>query len=134
MTVFDRALTLRDATVRQEMIPWRAVRLARADWSRRTLLANIRSAQNARLPVVDSKGNVKGVLWNLDVYLDATKSWTSLTREPARLSPDTPVREALVALRDSPAGVGIVEQGGRPIGLITRKDLVEPLVGDLTAW
>ena len=48
--LIDRALTLREATVLEEMIPWRAVRYARADWRRPTLLTNIRTDPHAPLP------------------------------------------------------------------------------------
>lgn len=132
--LIDRALALRDATVRDEMIPWRSVRCAQAAWDRAALMSHIGSSTHARLPVVGADGSVKGVLWNLDAYLNSAKDWTSLTREPARLGPETTVREALEALREAPARVGIVEQDGRPIGLITGKDLVEPLIGEVAAW
>lgn len=132
--LIDRALTLREATVRQEMIPWRSVKCASASWNRKTLMTQVRGAKHARLPLIDKGGNVLGVLWNLDVYLKPKATWTTLATEPARLKPTMSVRDALAALKESPAGVGIVEERGRPIGLITRKDLVEPLIGDVSAW
>jgi magnesium and cobalt exporter, CNNM family len=133
-SLIDRALTLREATVGEEMIPWRSVKCASASWNRKTLMDRVRAAQHARLPLIDKSGKVLGVLWNLDVYLRPEVSWTTLAAEPARLAPATPIRDALAALKESPAGVGIVEERGRPIGLITRKDLVEPLIGDVVAW
>ncbi len=132
--LIDRALALRDATVRDQMIPWRSVRCAQDAWDRATLMRHIGATTHARLPVVGADGSVRGVLWNLDAYLDAGEDWTALSREPARLRPSTTVREALKALGESPARVGIVEQNGRPIGLITGKDLVEPLIGEVAAW
>lgn len=132
--LIDRALTLREATVGEEMTPWRSVKCASASWNRKTLMDRVRAAPHARLPMIDKSGKVLGVLWNLDVYLKPEVRWTSLALEPARLARSTPIQAALLALKESPAGVGIVEEQGRPIGLITRKDLVEPLIGDVVAW
>ena len=132
--LIDRALALRNATVRDEMIPWRTVRCAQATWDRAALMQHIGATTHARLPVVGADGSVRGVLWNLDAYLDTGENWAALVREPARLGPETTVREALKALGESPARVGIVEKDGRPIGLITGKDLVEPLIGEVAAW
>ncbi|MCH9058740.1 MAG: CBS domain-containing protein, partial [Planctomycetes bacterium] len=132
--LIDRALALRNATIRDEMIPWRSVRCVQAAWDRAALMQHIGATAHARLPVVGADGSVRGVLWNLDAYLDTGENWAALAREPARLGPETTVREALKALGESPARVGIVEQDGRPIGLITGKDLVEPLIGEVAAW
>jgi len=50
---------------------------------------------------------------------------------------DTPVLEALEMLRSERKPMAIVlgsDTSGVPVGLVTLKDLVEPLTGDLIAW
>jgi len=48
---------------------------------------------------------------------------------PARLTPRTPLPQAIAMLKSAAAPVGIVEDGGRAIGMVTMDDLVGPLVG-----
>jgi CBS domain containing-hemolysin-like protein len=48
---------------------------------------------------------------------------------------DLHVREALTVLRDAGVPMGVVlGPGGKPAGLVTPKDLIEPLTGPLAAW
>ncbi|MEC8319903.1 MAG: CBS domain-containing protein, partial [Planctomycetota bacterium] len=55
-------------------------------------------------------------------------------RDIPRFRPETPVVTALETLRRSRCPLGVVEVGGKPSGIVTLKDLVEPLLGDLRAW
>jgi CBS domain containing-hemolysin-like protein len=42
------------------------------------------------------------------------------------------VREALLMLREHRCAMGVVEDDqGRPVGIVTSRDLVEPLTGEL---
>jgi CBS domain containing-hemolysin-like protein len=37
-------------------------------------------------------------------------------------------------LRREGVGMGVVERNGAGVGIVTQKDLVEPLTGDLRDW
>lgn len=130
----DRALAMSRATVGDEMIAWADVTAVGADWDRRRVLGICTRHGYARLPMVDGAGRVVGVLRQVDLYLNPEMALRELAVEPARLARDMPVREALAVLRQTAEPVGIVERDGRPMGLVTMKDLVEPLTGELSAW
>ncbi|MFB0987144.1 MAG: hypothetical protein QMB94_12665, partial [Phycisphaerales bacterium] len=54
---------------------------------------------------------------------------------PPHIAPETSAMVALEILRVDHRPLGIVESiEGRPLGVVTLKDLVEPLLGDLRAW
>lgn len=137
VTLIDRALELENATVRLEMIPLRSVITVRSEWSIPKAKAFIRNHSYARYPVLSVKGRVVGILKGIDLYMvDDSKAQTvgDLMSEPTRLEGEMSVSAGLTALSQSGARLGIVVLEERDIGVITRKDLIEPLVGELDAW
>ena len=133
-TLVDRALAMRQTTVADEMVPWHGAGIVRADWNRPTLMAFLRNRHHTRFPVINNAGKVIGILDQLDVYLNPNKTITQCLREPARSRPDQSVQTALAELARMGIPRAIVERANKPIGLVTPKDLVEPLVGELAQW
>ena len=130
----DRALSMRHLAVSKEMTPWRevvVVREADLDGDPRVIAQR---TMRSRLPVIDDSGRVLGVIGVQDILLGRS-SETALDDSIPRLGPGTPVFVALETLRQARRPMGIIEDdSGRPLGIVTLKDLVEPLLGDLRAW
>ncbi|MHC4993613.1 MAG: CNNM domain-containing protein [Planctomycetota bacterium] len=134
----DRVLGLGRLTVSEVMIPWSAARVARTKDEPGALWEIADRSPYARLPLVNRKGKPIGVLNLFDV----------LTHEPGRcpplerlagdlttLAPDTPCRAALRKMQTERVSMAIIaDDPRRPLGLVTVKDLVEPLVGELESW
>lgn len=133
-TLVDRALALSRVCVEDEMVPWAQVRAVEEDWPRERVLKFVASTGHARLPVVDRKGRVLGILRQIDLYVEPRRSVAELIAEPARMAPSTDLITAARRLTDCGARVGVVERNGRPIGLVTPRDLFEPLTGKLADW
>lgn len=129
-SLVERALAMRDATVEDEMTPWNKVRTLRHDWPRERVLRESAGRSQASLPVVNAHGRVVGVLWAVDAHLRHDAPWQTLIHEPARLASSVSLLDAMQYVTDSPARVGIVEREGRPVGLVTPQDLIEPLTGE----
>ena len=76
---------------------------------------------------------VVGVIDQIEMHTTPGASVAELVRPVVRLKKTTRVREALLLLREHNARVGVVEDDhGRPLGIVTAKDLVEPLTGELS--
>lgn len=133
-TLVDRAMAFRSTTAADEMVPWARVATVGESWDRARLLGLLERSHFSRFPIVDTRGRVVGVLRHTDPYVRPDAAPAALALEPARLEPTTPLRDAIQKVRASPGGVGIVEQAGKPVGLVTIKDLVEPLTGELLEW
>lgn len=133
-SLIDRALTFRSTLIGAEMIPWNQVRTLNLDWDRSRMVRFAAAQPSSRLPVVDGKGRVMGVLRQIDLHTFPDVPTNSLLRRPATLSPSMGVLEAIRRIQAADAPVGIVERDGRPVGLVTAKDLVEPLTGELPDW
>ncbi len=134
-TLVDLALAMRSRTIENEMIPWNRVATVHRDAERPQRETLIRRRNDTRMPVVDDLGCVVGVLSSLDALLAPAKSTSELMIEPLTFEGSTPVREALRTLRRARRKMAVVVSGdGRPRGLVTLKDLVEPITGELLAW
>ena len=133
-SLLDRALVLGNARVGDEMVAWTGVRTVGADWPRGRIVAALSQAGYTRLPVVDGRGRVVGVLRQMDVFLRPRASVRELLTPVPRLDRGLSVQDALGVMRREGATLAIVERGGRPLGIVTVKDLVEPLIGDIREW
>lgn len=135
-TLADRALSLRERTVQSVMVPWKAMLCIAPDADQKARELHIRYRAHTRLPVVDRDGRVIGVLSLLDALLEPSKSTRELMQPPLNLTPNISVREALRTMRESRQTMAIIVQPvrGTPLGMVTIKDLIEPLTGKLAAW
>lgn len=132
----DRALTLRTQRIDQVMVPWRTVVALPLDASGPSRASLVRRHAFTRFPVVDRAGRVRGVFAWSDLVVGPTAETSDLMHEPLTFPPDTRVLTALGAMREQRQPMAVVEDPstGRPLGLVTLKDLVEPLTGELAAW
>lgn len=129
-----RAVAFRDTPLRSEMTPWARVARLRED-SSPALARKIASATPySRLPVVDRQGQVVGVVHVIDLFLDERATPRSLMTPVVRIDAGVEARESLRILRSKGEHMAIVTHHERPIGLVTMKDLVEPVTGELLAW
>lgn len=134
-TLLDRALALRNISVASEMVPWPSVvhvsvRLTTSEITRRADYLRF-----TRLPAVDTAGKVSGIINTLDCLLNPEEPVEKHLMKPLFLPPHLSVRDALEKMWSGKAAMAIVQRpGGRPVGLVTLKDLVEPLIGELQAW
>ncbi|MGP1272852.1 MAG: CNNM domain-containing protein [Phycisphaerales bacterium] len=136
--LLDRAAAFRDTTVGDEMTPWARVRRVREGVSIADARRIVADGQYARLPVTDATGRVRGVVRTIDVLDPAGPGLGSLTGPlilpVPEVEPGAGLITAMRVLRAAGSPIAVVSSGGRPVGLITLKDLVEPLTGELAAW
>lgn len=133
------ALRLRSVRVERAMIPWDQVAVvhvpASGDVDAEALRGEIARSPHTRLPVVDGEGVVRGYLHQLEV-LSAPPGEDPLRhlRPLPALAPALPVGRALARLRTLGARAALVGEPRAPRGLVTLKDLVEELSGELAGW
>lgn len=133
VSLLDRAMLLREIKVGDEMVPWASVRTIPLDVTRERAMRLIGRVPHARIAVVDRAGRVVGILRQIDLHLKPQAVPMDLLVQPAVLTRDMRIRAALTAVMESAAKVGVVQDAaGKPVGLVTPKDLVEPLTGELS--
>lgn len=139
--LLDRVVELRDRTVRSELVGWRRVATIPLSSNRANRERILRSRPLSRWPVVDRDGRVAGILHAIDAVATPDKTTQELLRPATIIDPHVTTLEALKQLRDARvqlAIVGIRERDGgsrfRPVGVVSIKDLVEPLIGPVRDW
>ena len=146
----QRALRLARISIRETMIPWNRVVGVPASISTEGFRALVRHYNVSRMPVLGHSTNeVLGIVDVLDVLTSlATPPQTAaaggaagafkLTNhlQPAMtLIGEQSVRSAITLMQKARQTLAVVvDRQGGAIGLVTMKDLVEELVGDLDNW
>jgi putative hemolysin len=135
----DKVLTLGDRKVRHAMIPLSRVTSVAVDTTRQGFIEHVRRHAHSRLPVwEDRRENIVGIVHITDVLGNHEGEAFDLRRVmgPALdVTPDVPVGKAMVRMQRARAAMAVVrDRKGRAAGIITMKDLVEEIVGELAVW
>lgn len=137
----QRALRLARINVREVMIPWNRVIGVPAAISTEGFRALVRRYNVSRLPVLGRSTNeVLGVIDVLDLLTAHASSPVPVKLidhvHPAMtLIGEQSVRSAITLMQKARQTLAVVvDRQGRAVGLVTMKDLVEELVGDLENW
>ncbi|MFT7486408.1 MAG: putative hemolysin [Candidatus Paceibacteria bacterium] len=128
------ALKLRTLPVTRAMIPWSEVETLDRSSSDADLRQRVESSKRTRLPVTD-EGAVAGYIHQLRVLQAGSKA---KVLDPLRpmifLSPELSVDRALARLRGIGCRMAVIGSAQEPLGIVTLKDLVEEISGDLGGW
>jgi CBS domain containing-hemolysin-like protein len=132
VTLLDRALAFTGVTAADEMTPWSRVRAVPADADASRALRLIGDRPYARMPVIDRFGKPVGMIRLIDLHLRPREPVRLIMTPLLRVPRTTPVPAALRMLAASGARLAVVEdEAGLPVGIVTTRDLVEPLTGEL---
>jgi len=129
--LMENISNFRTQRVRSVMIPWSRVRRLPSSAGRDEVLREVASARFSRWPVTDAKsGDVAGYLLTKDLIAEAaTEDWRRHVRSLHAIGPDDDVESTLARMQREGLSLLVVEDGGRPIGLITLEDILEQVVG-----
>ncbi len=97
------------------------------------LAASVREWRHVKnVPVEDAEGRLVGLVTHRDLLRLVTRGGAGegvavreiMTKDPPTIAPDTPVLEAMRALRDREVGCLPVVEHGKLVGLVTESDLL----------
>ena len=133
----DGVVLLSETSVASVMVPRNRVVTISAKATRRELTVAARRSSHTRLPVRDQHARrVIGVI-KVDDLL-TRDDWTTIAdglRPITTLTPHQSVASAITELQRARHPMAVVtDRTGHMLGIVTLKDLVEELVGELTAW
>ncbi|QDU67010.1 CNNM domain-containing protein [Engelhardtia mirabilis] len=134
-TLARNVLQLRSIPVREVMVPWKKVQSMEAEWAGERQWEALLQSPFTRLPVSAGDGRVVGYVHELDLLGDgyAPEPVTRL-RPMVALDPELPVDAAISRMRTAGLRMALVGTPEQPQGLVTLKDLVETIAGDLAGW
>lgn len=134
----QRILALSQQNVKEDMTPWRQVEKIRLQDDSGLLWKLADRSRHSRFPVMDSSNKIVGVVNVMDALVhdpDDTPSISTLMQPLVTVTTSMTTRAALDKLRHESAHLAVVmDRAERPVGVVTVKDLVEPITGELSSW
>jgi CBS domain containing-hemolysin-like protein len=137
----ENIMHLRSLAVRGTMTPLDNAVMVADDASDEDVMAAFRSHRYSRILVFQGKRErVSGAINVIDLASlgagqNGAPAAIALARGVLTFDPDMSVADALWTLRQARQQIGIVtDEDGKALGLVTVKDLVEEIVGELAAW
>jgi len=134
----ERIMRLRSVPVTDAMTPLAELVMVERSAPYDELLARLRDHHYWGVPVYEGdRSNVVGVVTVLDVAgteevpAGAADAMREVMRLPAHVSVDEALRELREARQRFAA---VVDEGDRAVGVVTVRDLVEEVVGEIAAW
>jgi putative hemolysin len=140
--IINRAVNIPSIRVRSVMTPISKVEMAAKDSDSSVLADKLKNGVFTRLPVYEgSRSNIVGFI-NIYEVLSSALPFTDLggfIKPMRRLAADVSVIEAMNIMQRENQKMVLVTRGGhlggeRAIGIVTMKDLVEELLGELVEW
>jgi CBS domain containing-hemolysin-like protein len=128
-------LALQNTTVAQVMTPTSQLATVPSSATAREVELTSRREGRSRLAVVSSGTSICGIVH----VRDAARATTSgggtlhaaeLMTEPLRLPAATPVAAAIRVMRERRSQLAVVEEDGRPVGVVALEDLLEEVIGE----
>jgi CBS domain containing-hemolysin-like protein len=123
--------------VKKVMIPMEEVTMAPDTVGPETLKDIAMAKKYSRIPIYRrERSEVVGMVTLLEFLREDRREVKPFVKPAFYLDANTPIDEALLRLRHYKQRMGIVTEGqdGRAIGIVTIKDLVEEIVGELSVW
>jgi putative hemolysin len=140
--IIERLVNMPSVHIGSVMVPLARVHMLPLD-SARADLFNILKKTPFRHQLVYRKDKAD-ILGNIDIYetLTSQNDFTDLTpfiKPLVPLNADMPIIEALNTMRNNRLQIALVARFDRhanplPLGIVTMKDLVEELIGELAEW
>ena len=129
-------LAYKSRTVRDCYTPWEKVEKLDESLPVEEQIAKLRETNHSRLPVVNSKGKLIGVILIRAFFREYLKKndeldLVDLLDTPYFVRPDMPVDELLSDLSKSRTHLAIVTERSEILGVITVEDILEELVGEI---
>lgn len=131
----DRVMHIAEVKLADVMVPVRKAICIRRDTTREVLMRMLRKHNYSRVPVLDDAGDVIGIVDVYDVLVEETVAVpASRMTQPLKLPAGMTVTEALYAMRRERSMMAVAQKDSKAVGIVTIKDLVEEIVGELEEW
>lgn len=127
-------LDLRAIPLERVMVPWSKVEYLVQGAAPELQRERLSKTTFSRLPMVDTRGAVVGYVHQLEALGAPDQAPEAHLRPLNALDPSLSIDRALARLRASGQRAALVGSPTKPMGLVTLKDIVEEISGELARW
>ena len=131
------ALHFSNSTAKDIMVQWDDVQKICTSSKTPQILEILKNSVHSRIPVIDRKGNVKGIL-QMRKFLKSYMKYqnnvilASILDYPFYVNDDVPIDDVLTQMSNHRRNLSFVRNGeGKVIGILTVEDILEELVGEI---
>ena len=131
------ALHFSNLTAKEVMVKWDDVLKINTALKTAEILEIVKKSVHSRIPVIDRKGNIKGIL-QIRRFLKSYIKFgdkvviASVIDYPFYVDGDTPIDEVLTKMSNHRRNLSFVrDNDGAVIGILTVEDILEELVGEI---
>jgi putative hemolysin len=134
--MIQEVFSLRHITLHQIMTPMSQTATVSSEATAAEIVAKSRESGCSRLPALDAKGAIAGVVSVYDVLFDPGPTETKTSRDYLRQAftfpAATPLDQALQRLRATQQPLAVVlDKNQKPVGIVTIEDMVAKLIGEI---
>jgi len=140
--IINRLVSISNIRIRSVMIPINNVQMVDVNSDNSALLSKLKKCAFTRLPVVE--GRPENIIGFINIYetLSSSEHFTNLqkfVRPIRKVDANTTVTDTINIMQGENQKIVLVMRTGRTgrerhIGIVTMKDLVEELLGELAEW
>jgi len=140
--IINRLIGISNVRMRSVMIPVNKVEMVDVNSDNAALLNKLKKCSFTRLPVIE--GRAENIIGFINIYevLTSSENFTDLrkfVKSIRKFRTDTTVIDAINIMQRENEKIVLVTGIGRavrekPVGIVTMKDLVEELLGELGEW
>lgn len=135
----DRIFGLSERPVSECTVAWKRAVSVSVGMNQQAIAGLLRGTAFSRYPVIESSPSgvrVLGVVSGMDLLLHPSTPVAQLAQEPLVIASNTSVLETARRMRAARRTMAIVADGAAtvPLGIVTLKDVLEPIVGNTPEW
>ncbi len=140
--IINRLVSISNIRIRSVMIPINNVQMVDVNSDNSALLSKLKKCAFTRLPVME--GRAENIIGFINIYetLSSSEQFANLqkfVRPIRKVDANTTVTDTINIMQRENQKIVLVIKIGRagqekPIGIVTMKDLVEELLGELAEW
>jgi putative hemolysin len=131
--IIDRVFNFQGVSARELMIPFERVVSFPLSASIEEVIVEANKHTYSRFPILSDAGDVAGIVSMFDLLgLDGGEELTEVMHEPCFAEEDDSAGRLLVRMKEEALHMAVVvDEGGKPLGILTLENIFENIVGDI---